>query len=219
VTQIGQSLSDIPISAVERIFRHIISSTTHSKQLTSVIDRLAFAAHYPYPQQGRQYAIGMQKSTFFTTLVHTTHFASPGGEEKDDLFCRSKCSLLPIYRVMLWRNNPFHIYTGFVEAGFSTGLPSEPNRAGGIEHPMWLLCSHSPLSSLRSAPLSTGYIDNYFDMVIPQYNLAIRSLCKGDTFANIMYSIDEEKGIEAFYEGPGKGGSSGHHQQYGMVTH
>jgi len=75
----------------------------------------------------------------------------------------------PIYRVMLWYNNPSHFLTGWVEASVSTGEPSQPDKKFGGEHPMWLVTSHSPQDAGRGSWTGSGMIDAFFDYWLPAF--------------------------------------------------
>ena len=57
------------------------------------------------------------------------------------LIVGSPASQVPVYRVMLWYNNPYHFFTGFVEASISTG-GSQTDKPDSGEHPMW--CEDHP---------------------------------------------------------------------------
>ena len=50
-------------------------------------------------------------------------------------------------------------FTGYVEASISTGLPQQPDKPRGGEHPMWLLTSRSPLLTARDSPVGVGWIE------------------------------------------------------------
>ena len=69
-----------------------------------------------------------------------------------DQFVLSNCTERPVWRVMLWYSNPYHFFTGWVEASITHGRPSQVDKVHGGEHPMWLVTSPSPLLSKRDAP-------------------------------------------------------------------
>ena len=56
--------------------------------------------------------------------------------------------------MFIWRrsqkyNNPCYLFIGYVKAGLYNGLPSQPNKNNGLEHPMWLIAGHNYLSNIR----------------------------------------------------------------------
>jgi hypothetical protein len=88
---------------------------------------------------------------------------------------------------MLWYDNPYHFFTGFVEASISTGLPSQPKKKHGGEHPMWIVTSHSPLLSERSSKTGVGMIDQFFDHWLPTFVDTVRTLIRGPEIAKQMH--------------------------------
>ena len=79
----------------------------------------------------------MQQGSYkMTLLVHTTHAHVEARGIKEFSLVSASASI-PLYRVMLWYNNPYHFLTGFVEASASNGLPSQPDKPDSGEHPMW----------------------------------------------------------------------------------
>jgi len=211
ITQIGPSMHDIPLKQLEFNFQKFISWTRLEPEERDKLDNDAFfCPHYPFPprkcpakaedesknRQGegdgeydRQYAIGMQHAMAITTFVHTTHFHCPGLPVSSI----SSSVKLPVYRVMLWRNNPYHIYTGYVEAGVSNGEKSTGKNDMGLEHPMWLVNGRSWSSAARAQRLSIGWIDDYFEHFIPQLNRLIRGNVTGHAVAWTAYIKDKER--------------------------
>jgi len=131
-----------------------------------------FVPHYPYPPPHRRWAIGLQaggsaaKPAKFTLLVHATHALSDAGGSTEQ-FMLSNSVHSPVYRVMLWYSNPYHFFTGFVEASISNGGDSQPDKYLGGEHPMWLVSSRSPFLSDRDSMTGAGMIDSFFDNWLP----------------------------------------------------
>ena len=64
----------------------------------------------------------------------------PKCRQNQNFLVLSNSACRGIYRVMLWYNNPYHFFTGFVEAEWSSGYPSQLDKISSGEHPMWLLC-------------------------------------------------------------------------------
>lgn len=97
---------------------------------------------------------------------------------------------MPIYRVMLWYNNPYHFYTGFVEASPSTGLPSQPDKPASGEHPMWLVTGRSPMMLKRRGDkgmvggVGTSFIDSFFDSWLPEFMHGMRAINFGKPYAD-----------------------------------
>lgn len=164
--------------------RRIISRAKQWAFVRADEDLWNFAPHYPYPPDDRRWCIGMQaggsasSACKFTLLVHTTHANSTNNYWKDEMkekknkkateqFVLSNSVHSPVYRVMLWYSNPFHFFTGFVEASISRGGDSQPNKYLGGEHPMWLVSAHSPFVSERESMTGVGMIDQFFDDWLP----------------------------------------------------
>ena len=197
ITQIGRAMDDMDISDIDAQFLKAISCAKNTATNRDEIDAKTFAPHYPYPPPGRRYAIGMQFGSATTTFVHTTHFRSPETEAQEGpIASLSNSAALPIYRVLLWRNNPYHIYTGYVEANISNGLPTQPEKKLGIEHPMWLINSHNKLAADRKIALSLGAIDNFFDGFIPLLSHFIRLNVRGREVADAYLADDSRLGYE-----------------------
>ena len=171
VTQVGEPMDDMTIEQVKRNFRHYISRAKNIRESNSFIcNPLLFCPHFPYPATKRRiWALGLEHSTI-AAFVHTTHFKSKSScssGEGAKPGCLSRSAAVPIYRVILWRNNPYHIYTGIVEACIS-------KKRQALEHPMWLISSHQKLAADSKVCLSTGWIDIFFEQFIPHFEYFIR---------------------------------------------
>jgi len=171
VTQVGRPMDDLTLKQVKRNFKRYISraKTTRESKLF-ICNPLLFCPHFPYPSRRskRYFSVGLEHSTI-AAFVHTTHFKSKSSlsDEGGKSRCLSRSAEEPIYRVILWRNNPYHIYTGIVEACISKKRQS-------LEHPMWLISSHNKLAADPKVILSTGWIDVFFDQFIPHFEYFIR---------------------------------------------
>ncbi len=171
VTQVGEPMDDMTIEQVKRNFRHYISRAKNVRESNSFIcNPLLFCPHFPYPSTRRRvWTLGLEHSTI-AAFVHTTHFKSKSScssGEGAKPRCLSRSVAVPIYRVILWRNNPYHIYTGIVEACVS-------KKRQALEHPMWLISSHQKLAADSKVCLSTGWIDIFFEQFIPHFEYFIR---------------------------------------------
>lgn len=193
VQQISTSMRDLPPGDVSLTARRVISRTKQEPGLRKRQDLWRFMPHYPYPPEGRNYALGLQAvgsgvMSFFL-VVHATHALEVGGQKQrdPDWLTLSNSAMSPTYRVMLWYNNPYHIYTGFVEASMSTGAPSQTDKSGGGEHPMWLVAAHSPMLSSRTGICNPGQVDRFFDRWLPTFVDELRRLLKGDAYAQEMH--------------------------------
>merc|ERR1712166_519281 len=157
--------------------RRIISRGKQFAYVRCNEDYWNFVPHYPYPPPHRRWAMGLQAGgscntpAKFTLLVHATHAISDaGGSEgvkSTEQFVLSNSVHSPCYRVMLWYSNPFHFFTGFVEASISNGGDSQPDKFLGGEHPMWLVTGKSPFLSDRDSMTGVGMIDSFFDNWLP----------------------------------------------------
>lgn len=109
VTQVGSPLDDMTPEQVATSFRKYISRTKNREDNRQYIHNvILFCPHFPFPRgQKRKWAVGLEHSTI-ACFVHTIHFQ--GNPVKPECFSRS--ADVPVYRVILWRNNPYHIYTG-----------------------------------------------------------------------------------------------------------
>jgi len=180
VNQISTTCADINASDPTRsakIGREIISRAKHFPGRAQKVDLWHFVPHYPYPPPGRRYAMGMQQGgsgmKSCMLMVHTTHANRADGNCTEQ-HVASNCCKVPVYRVMLWYNNPYHHFTGWVEAHPSTGEASQLDKADGGEHPMWLVGSKSPLTSKRTSMTGPGSIDKFFDDWIPVFAHEVR---------------------------------------------
>ena len=90
-------------------------------------------------------------------------------------------------QVMLWYSNPYHFFTGYVEASISTGGISEPDKFHGGEHPMWLVTSHSPLLNNRKSLVGVGWIDDFFDFWLPFFVKEVRTMVRGPAAAEELF--------------------------------
>jgi len=196
VQQISTSMQDMAseeyggIPNVADTARKIISRSRQQAEVRKELDLWSFAPHYPYPPPGRRYAMGMQAGGAagslikFTLLVFTTHALNHGCDDPNcqgrphasckkgrstEQFVLSNSVVEPVYRVMLWYNNPYHFLTGYVEASISNGRPSQPNKYLGGEHPMWLVTGHSPNTAARDSMTGVGMIDAFFDNWLPTF--------------------------------------------------
>lgn len=184
VQQITTSMADIP--DWKPACKAIISQT---KLPTDVnLDDWLFVPHYPHPPPGRRWAVGMQQgSRRVMLLTHTLH-ATAEAIGSTEQFLLSNSAKEPVYRVMLWHDNPYHFFTGWVEAGVSTGAPSQLDKPNGGEHPMWLVTSRSPMLSKRGSFTGVGAIDSFFDSWLPQFVDEVRTIKRGRDIANQMHT-------------------------------
>lgn len=207
ITQIGQGMADVHAAAphgIQHNFTKAISRSKHGDAARESIDDMFFCPHYPYPPAGRRAHIGMQHASYLTTFVHATHFLSPG----EPVYSLSTSVELPVYRVMLWRNNPFHIYSGYVEASITHGRPSQPGKAYGAEHPMWLVNGHNKVSADRAFKMSVGWIDTFFDEFIPHFQHFMRGNVLGWAAADTALAADKRQGYEVARASAGSGGGA-----------
>eukprot|EP00438_Fugacium_kawagutii_P036196 Skav232983 [mRNA] locus=scaffold1735:520657:524228:+ [translate_table: standard] len=167
------------------------------------VDLWGFLPHYPYPPAGRRYALGIQASKALM-IVHATHANCCAGDSTEQ-YLASNSAQLPIWRVTLWYNNPYHFCTGWVEASSSTGAPSQLDKKDGGEHPMWLVSGRSYSSASRDAFTGTGIVDSIFDYWLPvmvhevrysHYRMAGKSHQEALQIANDMYQeVHSKDGI------------------------
>jgi hypothetical protein len=201
VQQISTSLGDCgTVDEVAEECRHVISRARQTRQRAHRLDLWSFVPHYPYPPADRRFALGMQAGGAaypgkFTLLVHSTHADSKMGcscvntrgnkgygklsemcphSGSQEQFVLSNSIARPVYRVMLWYNNPFHFLTGWVEASISTGYPSQANKLHGGEHPMWLVGANTALTASRESFTGSGLIDWFFDYWLPVFVHEVR---------------------------------------------
>lgn len=216
--------------------RAIITHTLPDAHILEDAAHWNFVPHYPYPpgfrkmccdgpdeefreprgdEEGsfmvadRRWAMGIQAGgTFplnFLLLVHTTH-ANVMSEGITQQMLVSDSAELPLYRVMLWYNNPFHFLTGFVEASVTNGQPGQTDKKLGGEHPMWLLASDSDLHAKRGSITGSGMIDAFFDRWLPKFVMEIRYMTfqklfrrrKDDSLAKGQPPRHQRPGREAF---------------------
>lgn len=197
--QISTSMSDLGTKEdVADTCRKIISRARQDVELRERENMWCFIPHYPYPPHDRRWALGMQigGSKYpgkFALIVHTTHAEPSRGRphfslghwKKEHLdkdpqeyhYVLSNSCKEPIYRVMLWYNNPFHILTGWVEASVSTGGVAQGNtKMDGGEHPMWLVTARTKQISGRDSWTGSGMIDAFFDYWLPLFVHEMRFL-------------------------------------------
>lgn len=217
VQQISTSMQDLSTDEVSEAALRIISRSKQTEEVRAEVDSWRFSPHYPYPPPGRRWAVGMQSGgsgmgKAFYLLVHTTHNFCQNGKSTEQ-FVLSNSALAPVWRVMLWYNNPYHFLCGWVEASVSTGEPSQRDKPRSAEHPMWLVTSRSPFLSDRSAFTGVGMIDAFFDYFLPFFVRQLRTMTRGPEEAK---RLDEgviskdgisrpEKGHEVPRSDPGKG--------------
>lgn len=193
VQQISTSMNDMDVPKVANACRLILSQAKQADCIRDDQDGWKFAPHYPYPPNGRNYALGVQAAgksvTGMFLIVHTTHALEINKSEKLDpkYFVFSNTVAMPIYRVMLWYNNPYHFFTGYVEASVSNGGSYQSDKIHGGEHPMWLLTSRSPMLSSRKSKFGVGWIDNFFDYWLPFFVFEIRKIVGGVEYACTHY--------------------------------
>lgn len=187
VQQISTSLDDCGLHKVHDTSRRIISRSKQCEGLTEFEHLWRFIPHYPYPPPGRRWAMGMQHvGKYFHLWTHVTHACAETNRSTEQ-FVLSNSVAMPVYRVMLWYNNPYHFFTGFVEASLSNGRPSQTDKLHGGEHPMWLVSSNSPLLSGRDSSTGVGMIDEFFDEWLPLFVDAVRGLVRGPEVAEAMH--------------------------------
>lgn len=209
-SQITTSMSDIaPAEHCASILQEIVSRAKHHPGRARKVDLWSFVPHYPSPPPGRRYALGLQQGYInplmqILLIVHTTHANSCDGNSTEQHVASNSCQL-PIYRVILWYNNPYHFLTAWVEASISTGGPSQPEKVDGVEHPMWGVSSASPLSAGRASLTGLGVIDSFFDYWLPvlvhelrysHHRMAGKSHQEALQIANDMYQeVHSKDGI------------------------
>jgi len=181
VQQISTQMDDIGTpEEVAGEARTIISQARQVRKTANRLNIWSFVPHYPFPPPNRRWALGLQAGGGaypgkFTLIVHTTHASSEAKGSTEQFVLSNSCAL-PIYRVMLWYNNPFHFLTGWVEASVSTGMPSQPGKKHGGEHPMWLVCAKTRQASGRDSFTGSGMIDAFFDYWLPVFVHEMRRL-------------------------------------------
>mmetsp|Transcript_12829 Transcript_12829/g.36911 ORF Transcript_12829/g.36911 Transcript_12829/m.36911 type:complete len:160 (+) Transcript_12829:902-1381(+) len=132
-------------------------------------------------------------TTFY--LTHSLHMACRPGVAEEP-FVRSTSCMRPWMRVMLWHNNPYHLFTAWVEASISTGSPSQLDKERGGEHPMWIVTSHSPLHCRRSPGPMPPAVDRFFDAWLHELVYALRRRFCGKQAADELYKeVVSEAGV------------------------
>jgi hypothetical protein len=183
VQQISTSMQDMSVADISKACLRIISRTKQHTGMQEDLDKWRFVPHYPYPPPWKRWTVGIQAGgsrppTMFFLFVHTTHALCTHGDSTEQ-FVLSNSAEAAGYRVMLWYNNPYHFFTGWVEASVTHGRPSQTDKNRGGEHPMWLVSSRSPLLSDRRSMTGTGWIDNFFDEWLPSIVDKIREINQG----------------------------------------
>jgi len=201
--QISTHMSDLKgPENVADTSRYIISCTREDRKTAERIDIWSFVPHYPFPPPDRRWALGLQAggSSYpgkFTLIVHTTHAGQTVANCTEQFVLSNSCEL-PIYRVMLWYNNPFHFLTGWVEASVSNGQPSQPRKALGGEHPMWLVTGRTPQVAARDSWTGSGMIDAFFDYWLPVFVHEMRRQVLGRAEADRMYQeVNSKDGVSS----------------------
>jgi hypothetical protein len=197
VQQISTSLADCGVAKVHEAARRIISRSHQEPSLRRRMDLWQFCPHYPYPPPGRRWANGLQHANKLCLIVHTTHAVAEAEGSVEQFVFSNSCEE-PIWRVMLWHNNPYHFLTGFVEASIGNGAPSQLDKRHGGEHPMWLVAAHNPNNSARKGmmALGPGGIDAFFDRWLPVIVDETRSLVRGAAVARQMHQqVVSKEGI------------------------
>lgn len=180
VQQISTTMEDCGApDEVARTSRSIISQARQPAMTRTRLDSWNFIPHYPYPPPSRRWALGLQSGGGrypgkFALIVHTTHANCTGSYDSTEQLVLSNSAEQPIYRVMLWYNNPYHFLTGWVEASISTGEPSQPSKRLGGEHPMWLVTTKAPQAAGRDSWTGSGMIDHFFDTWLPVFVWEVR---------------------------------------------
>ena len=188
IQQISTSLKDIGVDVVHEKAREIICRTRQDGRLAKRLDLWRFCPHYPYPPPGRRWANGLQAANIITFVTHVTHaVAEARGVSEKDQWILSNCTERPVWRVMLWYNNPYHFFTGWVEASITNGEPSQTDKVFGGEHPMWLVSCRSPMLSRRDGQIGPGRIDTFFDEWLPTIVNEVRRLARGAEYAASMH--------------------------------
>lgn len=176
VQQITTTMQDLGTEAdIANTGGAMISEAVPPRAQGHRIDRWGFVPYYPYPPPDRRWALGLQSAAsmgffpaIFFFMVHTTHAKSAAGGSSEQ-FVLSNSVACPVYRVMLWHNNPFHFLTGWVEASVSNGKPWESDEFLGGEHPMWLVSGRTPMVAARSSFTGGGFADIFFDYWLPVF--------------------------------------------------
>ena len=122
--QISTRMDDMSLAEVSDAARLIVCSAKpdpsqfeHAEGLAERLDIWPFVPHYPYPPPSRDWALGLQAAGTEGALhgmflvVHTTHALQMGTTtlRHPDYFCYSNSMEQPVWRVMLWYNNPYHM--------------------------------------------------------------------------------------------------------------
>ena len=96
--------------------------------------------YLPSPTANPKRVSGELENPFKVMEIFAAGHKFPKCRHNQNFLVLSNSACRGIYRVMLWYNNPYHFFTGFVEAEWSSGYPSQLDKISAGEHPMWLLC-------------------------------------------------------------------------------
>lgn len=185
VQQISTTLEDCGLEQTLWAARRIICRSKQMNDVARRVDKWRFVPHYPYPPPGRRWAHGLQHA-IFNLVTHVTH-ACVEEQGSTEQFVLANGVISPVWRVMLWYNNPYHFFTGFVEASISSGEPSQLDKRFGGEHPMWIVSSRSFFLSDRHSETGVGMIDHFFDTWLPFFVDEVRTLVRGLEVAKAMH--------------------------------
>lgn len=119
------------------------------------------APFYPRPSLDRRWSLGMQvggrRYPGRAMLVsHTTHGRSENGGSTEQFAVSSACEA-PVYRIMFWYSNPYHLMTGWSELTVSSATPGAP-RVGEyrLEHTTLLVSGLTKQTGDRGSWAGTG---------------------------------------------------------------
>lgn len=132
VTQVGGPMEDMTADQMaSSVMTYISTAKNRDVDRKYIHNPLLWCPHFPFPPPGkkRKFAVGLEHSTI-ACFVHTRHFQTktsshvttcPGTENEP--LCLSQSAKVPIYRVILWRNNPVsHMGISFISFSLlSTG--------------------------------------------------------------------------------------------------
>lgn len=170
ITQISTTVKDLPLDIRRATGERLITQCNPGHDVTNAVDKWNFVPHYPLPPSDRRWVVGSQqvvRSVYF--LTHTLHL-----DDTDTVLSRD--ATVKGFRVVLWYNNPYHAYTGFVEANASTG-GTQTDKPDSYEHPMWLCSGTTP-------SLAHGGAEIVFDTWLPTFVHTIRCINFGLKYAD-----------------------------------
>eukprot|EP00300_Choanocystis_sp_HF-7_P006480 c14735_g1_i1.p1 GENE.c14735_g1_i1~~c14735_g1_i1.p1 ORF type:complete len:460 (+),score=58.78 c14735_g1_i1:137-1381(+) len=202
VTQTSGTMADMELKDVLSTGRQIISDSKLAPEVRKFVRKYVFVPHYPHPPENRSSALGLQFTSRTINMTHSTHLSQWGEigtrPRESCPFVLSNSCLSPCWRVVLWRNNPYHAVTGFVEANLTTGEPACPERFKGAEHPMLVICGRNYLSSSRSCSFSAVRAERVFNAWLPEFVRTIRTLVLGAEVAEVRHQKLVETGKELY---------------------